>query len=126
MDSKRLALTKAVMELLDSWSLSAKEKLVLLGLPDDVKSRHMEQFRTQPFPETDKVNEHLIHIVGIEDALRTMYPRNTGMGKLWLKKEHKRLSNKVPMQLMTTEGLAGIKKVRAVLDCTYEWAVNSQ
>lgn len=126
MNSKRLALTKAVMELLDSWSLSSKDKLALLGLPDDVKTRHLEQYRTEPFPETDQVNEHLVHIVGIEDALRTMYPRNYGMGKLWLKKQHKRLSNQVPMALMTSEGLSGIKKVRAVLDCTFEWSRSSQ
>jgi len=110
------------MELLDDWKLLAKDKITLLGLPDDVRVRHMEQYRKdKAFPETDIVNEHLVHLVGISEALRTTYPRNVEMGTLWLNKAHKRLGNQAPMKIMTEQGLSGIKKVRGILDCSYEW-----
>ena len=122
MNEKRLALTQSIMELLDDWKLLAKDKITLLGLPEDVRVRHMEQYRKdKAFPETDKVNEHIVHLVGIADALRTTYPRNLEMGTLWLKKAHKRLGNRTPMHVMTEEGLKGIRQVRGILDCTYEW-----
>ncbi len=122
MNEKRLALTQSIMELLDDWKLQVKEKIILLGLPDEVRVRHMEQYRKdKAFPETDKVNEHLVHLVGISDALRTTYPRNLEMGTIWLKKAHKRLDNKTPMYIMTHEGLKGIRRVRGILDCSYEW-----
>ncbi len=122
MNEKRLALTQSIMELLDDWKLLAKDKITLLGLPEDVRVRHMEQYRKdKAFPESEKVNEHLVHIVGIADALRTTYPRNLEMGTIWLNKSHKRLNHKTPMNIMTTEGLKGLRRVRGILDCTYEW-----
>ena len=122
MNEKRLALTQSIMELLDDWKLMAKDKIILLGLPGDVRVRHMEQYRKdKAFPETEQVNEHLVHLVGIADALRTTYPRNLEMGNIWLKKAHKRLNNRSPMDIMVSEGLKGIRRVRGILDCTYEW-----
>ena len=122
MNEKRLALTQSIMELLDDWKLMSKEKIILLGLPDDVRVRHIEQYRKdKAFPETEKVNEHLVHLVGIADALRTTYPRNLEMGNIWLKQNHKRLKNIAPLQIMVTDGLKGIRRVRGLLDCTYEW-----
>lgn len=122
MSDKRLALTQSIMELLDDWKLMAKDKIALLGLPDDVRVRHIEQYRLdKAFPDTDQVNEHLVHIVGIADALRTSYPRNFEMGTIWLKQSHKRLNNKPPIEIMITEGLSGLRKVRGILDCSYEW-----
>lgn len=122
MNEKRLALTQSIMELLDDWKLMSKDKITLLGLPDDVRVRHIEQYRKdKAFPETEQVNEHLVHLVGIAEALRTTYPRNIGMGTIWLNQSHKRLNNQPPMKIMIEEGLKGIRRVRGILDCSYEW-----
>lgn len=124
MDEKRLILTQSIMELLDDWKLMAKDKITLLGLPDDVRVRHLEQYRKdKAFPETEQINAHLVHLVGIADALRTTYPRNLEMGNIWLKQTHKRLNNRAPMDIMLGEGLKGMRKVRAILDCSYEWSL---
>lgn len=122
MSDKRLALTRSVMELLDDWKLNSQDRIILLGLPDEIRVRHLEQYRKdKAFPDSEIVNEHLVHLVGIADALRTTYPRNIEMGTIWLKKSHKRLNNHSPLDLMTQEGLPGIRRVRGVLDCSYEW-----
>jgi hypothetical protein len=119
---KRVALSNHIMELLDSWGTSGDQKIVLLGLPEDVRTRKLERYRKDvAFPDTDKVNVHLEHLVGIADALRTTYPRNVEMCKLWMKKPHKRFNNQTPIQIMVSKGLSGIIQVRAQLDCSFAW-----
>jgi len=119
---RRVALTNQIMQLLDSWGASGPQKVVLLGLPQDMRARKLERYRQdEAFPDTDIVNEHLEHLVGIADALRTSYPRNVEMCSLWLKKPHKRLDNQTPLAIMTEKGLRGIIQVRAQLDCAFAW-----
>jgi len=119
---RRVALTNQIMHLLDSWGASGPQKVVLLGLPQDMRARKLERYRQdEAFPDTDIVNEHLEHLVGIADALRTSYPRNVEMCNLWLKKPHKRLENQTPLAIMTEKGLRGIIQVRAQLDCAFAW-----
>lgn len=119
---RRITLTNKVMDLLDSWGVDGQQKIVLLGLPEDMRSRKLERYRQdEAFPDTDKVNEHLTHIVGIADALRTSYPRNIEMCSLWLKKPHKRFNNQTPMSVMVARGLDGLIQVRSHLDCAFAW-----
>ena len=119
---RRLALTNQVMELLDSWGTNGQQKIILLGLPGDMRSRKLERYRQdEAFPDTDIVNEHLTHLVGIADALRTSYPRNIEMCALWLKKPHKRFANETPISVMTGKGLDGLIQVRSHLDCSFAW-----
>ncbi len=119
---RRVVLTNQIMELLDSWGTSGEQKIILLGLPDDMRTRKLEHYRKDtPFPDTDEVNQHLVHIVGIADALRTTFPRNVEMCSLWLKKPHKRFDNKTPIELMVNKGLAGLIQVRSHLDCSFAW-----
>lgn len=122
---KRIALTQSIMSLLDDWSIAATDKISLLGLPDDVRARHMEHYRSaKAFPDTDTVNQHIEHIAGIADALRTMYPLNAGMGVIWLKQGHKRCDGRAPLSLMVDDGIHGLKRVRALVDCSYAWSVS--
>lgn len=119
---RRIALTRGVMELLDNWGTTGEQKITLLGLPDDVRVRKLERYRKdEPFPDTETVNEHLAHLVGIADALRTTFPRNVEMCNLWMKQPHKRFENKTPMDIMVGKGLRGIIQVRAQLDCSFAW-----
>ncbi|HHJ15166.1 MAG TPA: DUF2384 domain-containing protein [Gammaproteobacteria bacterium] len=119
---RRLLLTQHIMSLLDSWGTTGQQKVVLLGLPEDIKARKLERYRSsEPFPDTDTVNEHLEHLVGIADALRTTYPRNVEMCNLWLRKPHKRFDGRTPIQVMVEDGLSGLIRVRSQLDCAFAW-----
>ncbi len=121
-NDRRVALTNQVMDLLDSWGVDGQQKIVLLGLPDDIRVRKLERYRQdEAFPDTDTVNEHLEHLVGIADALRTTYPMNIEMCSLWMKKPHKRFDNQTPLSVMTNRGLEGLVRVRSQLDCAFAW-----
>lgn len=110
------------MNLLDSWGTNAEQKIILLGLPTDMRTRKLERYRQdEPFPDSEIINEHLEHLVGIADALRTSFPRNVEMCSLWMKKPHKRFDNETPMSLMTRKGLKGMIQVRSQLDCSFAW-----
>jgi len=118
----RVVLSNQIMELLDRWGTNGDQKIILLGLPEDMRTRKLEKYRQDvPFPDTETVNTHLEHLVGIADALRTTFPRNVEMCSLWLKKPHKRFNNETPMDLMVQKGLPGIIQVRAQLDCSFAW-----
>ena len=119
---QRVEFTRQMMQLLDSWGTTGDDKIVLLGLPDDMRSRKLEKFRKdEPFPDNDTVNEHLEHLVGIADALRTSFPRNVEMCALWMQQPHKRFDNQTPISVMTSKGLRGLVQVRAQLDCSFAW-----
>jgi len=119
---KRVVLSNQIMELLDRWGTSGEQKIILLGLPQDIRARKLERYRQhEPFPDTDDVNTHLEHLVGIADALRTTFPRNVEMCTLWLKKPHKRFNNETPMDIMVGKGLPGLIQVRSPLDCSFAW-----
>ena len=120
---RRVALTNQIMELLDSWGANGQQKIVLLGLPEDMRARKLERYRqNEAFPDNEIVNEHMEHLVGIADALRTSYPRNIEMGSIWLKKPHKRFSDQSPMSVMINRGLDGLVQVRSQLDCSFAWS----
>ena len=119
---QRVEFTNQMMKLLDSWGTSGEDKIVLLGLPSDVRTRKLERYRKdEAFPDTDTVNQHLEHLIGIADALRTSFPRNVEMCAAWLKQPHKRFDNKTPISVMTSKGLTGLIQVRAHLDCSFAW-----
>lgn len=118
----RIALTNAVMAMLDDWGLASTEIIKLLGLPSETRVRHLEHFRhNKPFPDSDQIMTRIEHLVGIADALRTTYPMNARMGTIWLRRPHRRLSNRTPLATMIDGGVNGLRAVRAELDCAYSW-----
>jgi hypothetical protein len=119
---QRIEFTNQVMKMLDSWGTTGEDKIVLLGLPEDTRSRKLEKYRRdEAFPDTTQVNEHLEHLVGIADALRTTFPRNVEMCAIWIRQPHRRFDNETPIALMIRKGLKGIIQVRAHLDCSFAW-----
>lgn len=119
---QRVEFSNRIMQMLDHWGVNGEQKVILLGLPEDLRARKLERYRKhEAFPDTDIVNEHLEHLVGISDALRTTFPRNVEMCTIWLKQPHKRFNNDTPLHLMVSKGLRGIIQVRAQLDCSFAW-----
>lgn len=119
---ERLALTRAIMYMLERWGLGAEEIIKVLALPSGTRARQVARFRTDsPFPEDPEVMTRVEHLVGIADALRTTYPRNANMGPLWLRTPHRRFQQRTPLATMVEDGLNGLISVRAELDCAYAW-----
>ena len=118
---KRVQLTNHVMSVLDDWGISGLQKIALIGLPE-MRARKLDRYRNdEAFPDNDVINQHIEHLIGIADALRTSYPRNTNMYSIWLHKPHRRFANEKPIEIMISKGLSGIIQVRSVLDCSFAW-----
>ncbi len=121
----RVALTRAIVSLLDSWGLSAADQVELLALPEGTRPGAIRQFRqSTPFPEDARVMERIEHLIGIADALRTSYPHNGHMGSIWMNKANHRFDNRAPLAAMLEDGLRGIIAVRTHLDCAYDWHIS--
>jgi hypothetical protein len=116
-----LVLTKATMSILDSWKLDSDQMRIILGLPDKVRSRGFQKFRShEPFPDEPGVHRRADYILKIAGALRTTYPTNTNMGWRWLRQNHRRLG-RPPLAVLMDGGEDALVAVLAELDCTFSW-----
>ena len=122
---EQITLTTNIMGILDGWGMSSAEIISLLALPDKTPTRALRRYRENtPFPVSAEVEERIEHILGITDALRTSYPHNPQMGKIWIRQRSKKLKNKIPLQIIIENGLEGIVEIRQHLDCSYDWHKN--
>ncbi|MDH5766996.1 MAG: DUF2384 domain-containing protein [Gammaproteobacteria bacterium] len=123
----QLALTNAVMAILDEWGLSSDAQMLILALPAGTPSRALRKYRDHtPFPDDQAVMQRLEQIVGIADALRTSYPHNPAMGTMWLQQRNSRFENRSPLSVMVEGGLDGMLQVRMHLDCSYDWHLDNK
>ncbi|MDH5633967.1 MAG: hypothetical protein OEZ10_13390 [Gammaproteobacteria bacterium] len=119
---ERLQLGQIVLDMLDSWAISPAQQIVLLDLPPKTKPRAMKQYHdATPLPESDSTNERIEHLLGIADALRTSYPRNSQMAGFWIGQVQPRLGGRIPLEMMLQDGLEGMIAVRAHVDCAWDW-----
>ena len=124
-EERQILLTQKIMSSLDEWGLSAADQLLVLSLPDDVRTRKLRSYHENtPLPKDDNVEFRAIRILGIIDALRTTYPKNEMMGARWMKKPHRRFQNRPPLQILVEEGDSGVDSVLAELDCSYAWELS--
>ena len=122
---EQIAVTVRIMAILDDWGMSSEEIITLLALPDKTPTRALRKYRdSTPFPFSAELEERLEHIAGITDALRTSYPHNPQMGKMWIRQRSKKLNNQIPLQIIVENGLQGIIEIRKHLDCSYDWHKN--
>ena len=117
----RLILTKATMHILDSWNLGTDEMRQVMGLPDKVRARSFQKFRShEPFPDEPGIERRADYVLRIAGALRTTYPTNPQMGGRWLRQKHRRLGG-TPLSVLLEQGEDGLVAVLAELDCTFSW-----
>ena len=122
---EQVTLTVRIMDILDGWGMSSAEIISLVALPDKTPTRALRRYRENTaFPVSEALVERIEHIIGITDALRTSYPHNPHMGKMWIKQRSKKLNNKIPLQIIVEGGLEGIIEIRKHLDCSYDWQKN--
>lgn len=118
----RIRMTRAVMIMFDDWGIDAACQVNLLGMPDDAKPRIMDRYRKgTPLPDDAQTMLRIEHLVAIYDALRTSFPRNSGMGRHWLTSPNRHFNHHTPLHVMLSEGMGGLETVRGRLDCTMGW-----
>ncbi len=118
----REQLARHVMTVLDQWSLNTDEIVTLLALSGKAQRRQLDRFRAgKPLPDDPKLMTRVHHILGIADALRTSFPRNSKIGARWMVTPHRRFRSRTPLSLMLEDGVNGLCRVRAELDCSFSW-----
>ena len=124
-EEQRLARTLKVMTAIDQWGLSGEQTLAILNFPDGERARHLQKYRKDTaFPDEEQINDRVVRLLGIIDALRTSYPRNLQMGPRWMQKPHRRLKDRPPLVAMLEDGESGVIAVLSELDCTYAWELS--
>jgi hypothetical protein len=119
---ERLAMTRHVMGMLESWNLSAQDMIRLLMLPDSVKARNISRFREEAaFPADVNVDRRVAYLLRIEEALHTYFPRNPEMRDMWVKRGNKQFGRRAPIAVMVEDGESGLISVLSHLDCTFAW-----
>jgi len=113
--------TRGTMRILDSWKLGAEEMCTVLGLPEKVRARGFQKFRShEVFPNEPGIARRADYILRIAGALRTSFPTNPYMGERWLRQRHRRFG-RTPLSVLMNDGEQGLVVVLAELDCTFSW-----
>ena len=122
-EAARARLARRTMEILDGWRLSRDEIVAILALSARTRGRQLDRFRGgAALPDEAPLLTRAEHIAGIADALRTSFPRNAGIGARWLSTPHRRFRGRAPLALMLEDGVNGLCRVRAELDCSFSWS----
>lgn len=124
-EEDHISLGQVIIQLLDHWGASASDQITILALPENTRTRVIRKYREgAPLPREERIRERIDHLLGIADALRTTYPRNSQMGGIWMNKPHRLFQQRTPLNTMIEDGLNGIITVRAHLDCAFDWHEN--
>ena len=121
-DEDRTELGRMVVNMLNDWGIRTSDQVNMLALPKGTPSRMLRRYRDDtPLPDDPAVMKRVEHLLGIADALRTTFPRNTGIGLHWLRQPCRRLRRRRPLDIMVEDGLSGLITVRTHLDCSFAW-----
>ena len=119
---ERIHLGRLVVNMLDEWGIKASDQVDILSLPKGTPTRMLRRYHEDtPLPDDPAVMQRVEHLLGIADALRTTFPRNSKIGLMWLKQPCKRLRRRRPMDILIEDGLSGLITVRTHLDCSFAW-----
>ncbi len=123
---EQVTLTRATMSILDSWKLGVDDMREMLGLPETVRARSFQKFRShEAFPDSPEVMRRVDYVMRIAGALHTTYPSSPQMRERWLRQPHRRFG-RAPLALMVRGGEDGLIQVLAELDCTFGWEMMSK
>jgi uncharacterized protein (DUF2384 family) len=118
-----IELTRAVVRLMESWGLGAEQMSLALTLPVPAGAATFHRFREgqEALPDEDQVLRRAQYMLRIADALRTTYPRNPDMAAHWIRRGHRRMGRRAPLDVILSGDEAGIIAVLSELDCTFSW-----
>ncbi len=116
-------LSRAVVNLLESWGLSTQDMQNMLSLPDNYRARKFNKLRegNEMLPDDEKVLRRAGYLLRISEALRTTYPCNPEMAGRWIRMRHRRFRHKTPLDMILNQGETGLILVLSELDCTFSW-----
>ncbi|MCB1881489.1 MAG: DUF2384 domain-containing protein, partial [Gammaproteobacteria bacterium] len=66
---ERVLMTRATMRIMDSWKLESEEMRTILGLPEKVRARSLQKYRShEVFPDEPEIERRADYILRIAGA----------------------------------------------------------
>jgi hypothetical protein len=107
--AERNDLIKTLLWVFQQWGLDNAEMLRLLGLPDNTPSRALLQYQQgKPLPDEALFLQHAELILAIYRAVSSFFPGNPTMANYWVTTPSNPFGGRTPLELMLTDGLAGM------------------
>lgn len=110
-EEARQALAEVIIDLFQRWHLQEPDQAALLGRRD--KGEILQQ---NILPREPKLLQRVGHLLGIARALKELYPYTPAARDHWVWRVNSKLANRMPLEVMLTEGLPGIRRIRTLLE----------
>lgn len=124
-EDARMHMARFIMDMFGQWQLSLDDQHALLALPETIRRRHMHKLGEDiPLPDDRDILERAEHLLGIADALRTYFPNSKHARSRFIRSHSKKFRKRTPLQIMVDDGVSGLVRIRAHLDCTYAWDIS--
>jgi uncharacterized protein (DUF2384 family) len=108
--AERDDLIQTLLWVMQQWGLESDERVRLLGLPENTPSRALTQYRQgKAIPNEDEFMRHAEMILAIYRAVATFFPGNPQMAHYWVTTPSTPFGGRMPLEIMLTEGLAGMQ-----------------
>lgn len=121
-EQERQDLALMVSDIFADWGLNSVQQLCLLGLPESGSARQLTRYRHgTALPDEEDVLDRAKHLLGIQEALHTVFPHAPGMPAHWLRRRSRYFHSSPPLEVMLDEGVNGMHWVWRHLDCTVDW-----
>ncbi len=116
------------IQVLNHWGVSSDAHLTILGLQECIKQRQLSSYTSgmKPIPESPDSVQRVDHVLGIDTALQTSYPSQSGAGVAWMQQRNSKLRGRTAIQCILQDGCKGLAKIRTLLDCAWAWHQDDQ
>ena len=108
--SERSDLIDTLLWVMRGWGLDGKQQIRLLGLPDRIPARSLQQYaQGKAIPDETAFLQHAELILAIYRAVSSFFPGNTTMANYWVTTPSSPFGGSTPLDIMLTDGLDGMR-----------------
>lgn len=116
-DLDQAEITQMIMRLFEHWQLTIKQQAMLLGLSPKTNSTIINYKNGTAVIQLrgDKL-DRVRQLLAIHKYLRLAFPKNKALAYQWPTTPNRFFDNKTPVDIMQSEGIIGLHKVREYLE----------
>jgi len=116
-------LSRDVFNLFGMWHIDPKDQIVLLGLPENIRPRSLNSYRTQTktLPDDAPTIERMESFIEMHGALLHAFPHNERLANYWITTKSGFFNDMRPLDVMLNSGIDGIRYVLNHLTQSEVW-----
>jgi len=114
---EKVALTRAVLGVLDAWGIGRDDQCRLLGLRQPGSAKLLRRYRlATALPDDREVWVRVALLLRLSNSLGQLFPHSEVSANLWVTTPRAKFGRKTPLDLMLAGGVEGIAQVERSLD----------